>query len=65
MEVLQVLKFSYKSDLLDFRDKWAATEAELETRMINMSSATLQGLLDNGEMGTLLEIISKVCGESN
>ena len=30
MEVLQILKFRYRQDLLNFADDWVATEAELE-----------------------------------
>lgn len=58
MEILQVLKFNLKSERLDFRNRWVATEAELQA--LDIDPAVLTTLLANRDLDQLSDIISGV-----
>jgi hypothetical protein len=59
MEVLQVSKFAYKSERLDFNSNWVAQEEELAgITAVDVGPKVLLHLLENRELEKLSDLIS-------
>ena len=59
MEVLQISKFSYKTERLDFCNDWVASEEVLaEIKAVDVDREVLVGLLENRELEKLSDLIS-------
>ncbi|KAJ7433862.1 hypothetical protein FB451DRAFT_1026617, partial [Mycena latifolia] len=66
MEMLQILKFIYRSGRISFTDGWVATEEELS--VIDVPTEVLEEMLATGriqEMVDLLKSSSEGWGDSN
>ena len=51
MEILQILKFSYKGERLDFNDGWITQEHELS--VVDVPPSTVHELLATGQVEEL------------
>lgn len=57
MEVLQILKFTYRRERLDFASDWIANEEELLKDVPNISSSVVQDLLTKGLIDDLVNLL--------
>lgn len=56
MEMLQILKFIYRSGRIDFTQGWVATEEELS--VIDVDAEVLEELLATGKIEQLVELLN-------
>ncbi|KAG5648642.1 hypothetical protein H0H81_006901 [Sphagnurus paluster] len=56
MEMLQVLKYSFKSERLDFNDEWVAREEELS--VVDITSEEFDHLIATGQLEELSRLIA-------
>ncbi|THH30687.1 hypothetical protein EUX98_g3511 [Antrodiella citrinella] len=57
IETLQVLKFTFRQERLDFRDKWLDRETELVT--IHVSDEEIEELMSQGKLSELMSLLNE------
>jgi hypothetical protein len=56
MEILQILKFSFKGERLDFNDGWITRELD-EISVIDVPPSTIHELLATGQVEELTRLL--------